>query len=573
MNPDGADHLKGERESQVEASIDRYFVEFTQYYSDSRYDRGNGMATSRARLHFDFITGTYELAIQAGTIPSTYGGKRMQVGSGITEWGPSEGRTHTPIPIAVAPWGAQKFPESGQTIKGSWTWEQQLAAMEATGANFNREEWSKREPTQGKLSWILEPDDPVDEEWIVEVDDYENWLPAAGANEETPGNKVGIKATVVAEGDGTPQHLAVMFRLAFEEVSREPGVALNQPLIGAKTSPDLIFDASENPDGWIVLPDGLGMQKVGARMTSASGKISCRDWGAYGIVHVWATLENGKVLRGKLRGSESVDVRLPQRSAVSQISDAWKRRTQFAGDDTDDLDEQIGNTNEGDGLTAYEEYRRLIVDRAHTRATDALAVKRKDLIVANDIGATRRAGLALFERASGIHVVELKPEELPASRMVNLNRGTAGENRPAALLGKTPKMSQEAVIDVDDAPTFFAAQSAAARAAGETMPSTQEQYMSNTIAHEVAHGVRTPHHGRSTEYFGPRALTVAMRDYRAFGSDGKPLLATEGNPVPSMVRSGGQATMPVATRGADPQPTSHLAHSRIRSGRAAASPL
>ncbi len=551
MSLDGSDQLSGTGTGNADAAIDRYFVEHTQYYSESHYSRGGGSATTKADLSFDFKTGTYQLALTTGDISAASGGRRMQVGDGTRTWGPSEEMTHTPMPTALAPWGVQKLPESGQSIHGSCSWEKQLAFMAGRGNGFDLNEWSKREPTSGTLSWTLEPDDPSDEQLIVEVDNYDKWLPEAAADESSIGNTVTLRATVVSKSGGAPEHQAVRFRWEFSDVSREPGIALNLPLTGGKTTPDLIFTATAKTPGAIVINDGLGLEQVGAPTISATAAVAARDWGAYGTVAVLATLDNGRVLRGHFKGSESYDVRLPKRSSLSCIGDAWKQAKTFSGGDLDDLDEQEGNTHEGDGLTAYEEYRGMIVDGKHTRLSDALDPMKKDLVVAHDLGAMGHSGVALFEQASGIHVIELLPDALPTTRLVNVNRLTAsggeqyglnmhkgpvekdasGENRPAALHGKTPKKSLEVVINVDGSTKAFALQSAPYKAGGIPMPYTLEEDLSNTIAHEVAHGVGAPHHGQETEFFDKRVVTVEMRDWRVVGEDGFYLVPTVETPV------------------------------------------
>ena len=534
--------LEGEGSGTVSAAIDRSFVESSAYYSDSRYDRGSGTTTTRARLYVDLDAGTYQLEIQNGDIPAQYGGRDARLGQPVRNWGPSDELTHTPMPSPLAPAGLQRLPATGRTLSGSWTWEEQLAAMEAK-RGFDRAEWSKRQPASGKLSWTLEPDEPEEDELLLEVDNYDTWLPIAGRDEDTTGNSATIQAKVVSKKGGAPAHKAVLFRAAFADVSSEPGVALNLPLKGAKSTPDLLFESSANPGGWSVSGEGDQMQLAGTAMTSARVCVSSRDWGAHGEVTITATLDNGRILRGRLKSSDQPDVRLPRRGTLSRIGDAWKKMMGFTGSDADDLDEQEGNTNDGDGLTAYEEYRGLIVDGKHTRESRELQPTRKEVVVANELGDIGRAGFAFLERASAIHVVEFPAGTLPTSRQVNLNRKSAyggeqyglklhagamedgvGENVPARVTGKTPRLSQEVVIDTAKLASKFAAQKAVADAAGESMPYTLEESLSNTVAHELAHGIRAPHHGPATEYAGPFNYTAKMTSWRAIGSDGVPLL-------------------------------------------------
>lgn len=187
----------------------------------------------------------------------------------------------------------------------------------------------------------------------------------------------------------------------------------------------------------------------------------------------------------------------------------------------------------------------------HTRQTGELDPRRKDLVVLNEIGAAAAAGLGLFASASRIHVVEMRAQELPASRQVNVHRGTAsggeqfglllvqeslaggvaGVNRPAAVLRKTPKLSEAAVVDVALARQMHAEQAAVAKAAGMGLPYTAEEDIAQTIAHEIAHGVGAPHHGKTTEYVGQRKVTVRMKDWPVYGVDGVRLQPTEERPI------------------------------------------
>jgi hypothetical protein len=61
-------------------------------------------------------------------------------------------------------------------------------------------------------------------------------------------------------------------------------------------------------------------------------------------------------------------------------------------------------------------------------------------------------------------------------------------------------------------------------AAGIPMPYTLAQEIENTIAHELAHGLGAPHHGRATDYRGPTTITAAMTSWHVYGADGLEIL-------------------------------------------------
>jgi hypothetical protein len=256
-------------------------------------------------------------------------------------------------------------------------------------------------------------------------------------------------------------------------------------------------------------------------------------------------------VRARLKQPGQTQLTVPRRSRGGFIADAWRNQHGFEGADGEDGDSQPGNPQLGDGLTAYEEYRGLVIAGQHTRGTEHLDPKRKDLIVLNEIGAAANQGLRLFETAAGIHVVEMRAVELPKSRQVNRNRatasggaqhavllvqeglegGVAGVNRPAGVLRKTPKLSEAAVVDVAMARQMYGEQAAVAQAAGVAMPYTEEEDVAQTVAHEIAHGVGAPHHGKTTEYVGQRKVTVRMKDWPVFGVDGVRLQPTEDRPL------------------------------------------
>src|SRR5205814_10700028 len=88
--------------------------------------------------------------------------------------------------------------------------------------------------------------------------------------------------------------------------------------------------------------------------------LSPHDWGAWGTLHVKATV-NGSDLQGHLAAdANATDIFLPKRQSNSLIADSWKTANAIPLDtpDTDDSeDHPKGNGQQGDGFTLYEEYR------------------------------------------------------------------------------------------------------------------------------------------------------------------------------------------------------------------------
>lgn len=525
-------------------------------HEETRYDRAAGVTDIGVDITLNFETGVYEIAFLNQEIPDHYGGTVKDAFT--TRRYQAVATTHVTLPIPAPADITLRLPEDGTVIAGSWSWEQAMEIRARTDPGFDLAEYARRQPTRGRLTWTVSPAEiePLEVELIVEPQGYDTWMPQ-GVDGRNPGNAIALKAVLVAKDGGPLKQRAVQMTFSLAEVSRERGLALNAPKHDPAASEDLAFEAEKNP-GAEVPGGGQSVRFARGPYESTTAILSSYDWGAFGAVVVVARLENGRTVHGHLRGAAVPDVLIPKRAPGSSIADAWKALMGFDGSDGEDEDVQRGNNQAGDGLTAYEEYRGFILDGRHTRADRRLDPKRKDLVIMNELGATGQAGMTLFERASGIHVVDSARTDFPESRLVNANRGhatageqyglrlrtaslkgeTAGENRPAAVLNKTPRKSEEAVVDLALAREFFAGQEAIVKAAGERMPYTLEQDITQTIAHELAHGVGAPHHGKTTEYFGKREVTARMVDWKVIGVDGVRVTVTEAKPFDLIGRIG-----------------------------------
>ena len=504
----------------------------------TRYDYGSGACGIFVQLDFNPQADTYEFELLTYSMEDTYGGTE-----GEYKYGPKHGTSRFGVPLPARRTKLLRLPKTSRVISDSFSWEERWAKEDHTPATF------LGSPETGTLRWTIIPLDQVDSELVVEPKDYDNWLPQGGADEQTAGNILPVTATVVPKAPGAPTK-ATRFTFRLTEVSREPGVALNLPVAGAKATPDLSFEAAKHP--------GCKVEDDGATLTTPEGSaelmvanVSSFDWGAYGTLLVTAELSDGRLIVGHLKGQTAHDVLLPKRVSSSRIADKWKSMMHFTGADDEDAGVQPRNNNPGDGLSAYEKYRGLIAGGRHTRGQSLLDPKRKDLVVANEMGQKRSPGLTLFGQASGIDVVELARGELPESRQVNVNHGYAhlgdqyglvlksgdlggrsvGINLPAERHHKTPRLSDAVIIDMNYAGTLYNAQAAATKAGGVRMLYALADQIDTTIAHEIAHGVGAEHHGPATDFHGRHNLTVNMPDWHAFGDDGVPLLPTADKPI------------------------------------------
>ncbi|HEV7298230.1 MAG TPA: hypothetical protein VGN72_02625 [Tepidisphaeraceae bacterium] len=509
----------------------------------TRYDEGSGTSAVGVHVSMNLEDGTYDISIiDTKGVPTQYGGTEKW-STTDRKWGPASYDYGVSVPTPAPAELVLTLPEGGRVISGNWSHAQAMNHAKSQ-QNFDEEAWLKQHPSAGGVRWTLVPADAVDVELQVEIANYADWLPVASLSEDKPGTTATITAKVVGKDGGKPAQKAVRMTYRLSEVSREKGVCLNWPQKNAGTAPDLRFEPEKNAGDWKVSDEGATLASPDGEYEETNATLSCFDFGAYGTILVTAELMDGRVIVGHLKDDTARgDILLPKRAVDSKIGDKWKKLAKFTGKDTDDQDEQTGNDKKGDGLTAYEEYRGLIVLGKPTRTTGKLDPMRKELAVLNKIGAPAKQGFDLFRSASGIEVVELKEGELPESRHLNLNRGvasggeqyaillkeealpkSAGENRPVAELRKTPRKSEMAVVDVAGARSFYARQAAVAKAGGVKLPYTAEQDIANTIAHEIAHGVGAPHHGKQTEFDDKRVLTPRMVDWHAYGQDGVELL-------------------------------------------------
>jgi hypothetical protein len=135
--------------------------------------------------------------------------------------------------------------------------------------------------------------------------------------------------------------------------------------------------------------------------------LRCKDYG--GWTKVSATSGSEKI------EPDSRDLRLDVPKDVNpqnHIADVWE--SQYGGNlnETDDNDALPQGLNNGDGLTAFEEYRGFMVDKKHERTNPNL----KDLFINSDIGygVTGKTGLTL-------HLI--RKNETDDEKYINFNGG------------------------------------------------------------------------------------------------------------------------------------------------------
>ena len=297
-------------------------------------------------------------------------------------------------------------------------------------------------------------------------------------------------------------------------------MALNLPLQGAKSDPDLKFGESA---GMKPIGDGKGSESLSKGLQAAQATLNCYDYGAYGKVRVVCQLTDGSVVYGHLEGQPGKEeLNIPRDDNNNHVADVWEQREGVSGkpDSWDKETEPALDDIPGDGLSLYEEYRGLV----HKGKISRLKGARKDLVIVNEMGDKAAPGLKLFESASGIHVVELSAGELPQDRLLNKNSSVAfvgpqhglrlvSEPLGAGIIGislpdrvKTSPGDCDKIVINSDLSFLPAASLPALLAVG--------------VAHELGHSLGTQHHGDSGPGTTWENVTVNEATTKIYGVDG-----------------------------------------------------
>ncbi|PYJ84123.1 MAG: hypothetical protein DME22_13970 [Verrucomicrobia bacterium] len=292
------------------------------------------------------------------------------------------------------------------------------------------------------LTWSLTPQ--VEElEVVVQPEGYAEWTPEGNLKQpDQRGNTNRLSARLQKKGGGVPTARATRFDFELLNVSAEPGVCMNFPIVSPSTQPDLKFEFDLNQpedsggDTVIVTDDVVGVFADQQGVLTAQAMVSSFDFGAYGEIRVTAYVSGRDPIVGYLKGDpqKRANVPLPKCQPGSHIADIWKERWGVSNlaDEADDEDFPEGDSAEfghlGDGYTLYEEYRGFSENRDHRR----LIPLRKEVFIRNDITDGRVTGAILaFKAASLLGVYyELRADEISQFGLMNVNHGHAYSGHP-----------------------------------------------------------------------------------------------------------------------------------------------
>ena len=350
------------------------------------------------------------------------------------------------------------------------------------------------------VNWTFQPLEVDPLELTIELAGYDTFRPI-GSLGGGLGNSLDVTATLQTKSGKPAPQGAAKFVFELLETSQEPGVAMNWPRDASDQDYDFRIAASTG----LILDDPVKRQKAETipkvpLSTSASLTIDSFDWGSWSRLKVTAVLVDGTKIEGYLKGDPNqTEVRLPKRAADSFIADSWKKDKGVSGaDSSDEENDPNGDSNSGDGLTLYEEYRGFYESQAHIEGNP----KKKDYFAVNLAGSEGDGGLALFKQLSGLMVhSKFLQTELSSERVINKNvrvashrvdqhgvilRVQAFEGYARAVGGPSGRPSTPKDIQYVGLPVTIGSRSTLSPAVS---------YQSSTIAHELFHTVNLYHHG------------------------------------------------------------------------------
>ena len=353
------------------------------------------------------------------------------------------------------------------------------------------------------ITYTLSPNPPTPVELlIIPPNDYYNWRPMGGKDEEESGDWIPVKVKLQKAGGGDPQFKAVEFKYRLKDTSHEKGVCMNFPL---NADPDSLFDLQieedQNPDLIVLDDDRQKADQLGTDMTEGEVIISSFDYGAYGDLEVEAKLSNGEIVKGVLVGTGEEKLKLPHRKDGSYIADIFVRNLGSYTDKDDNEDDPVGDGYKGDGISLYEEYRGFKNGKKWVTGDP----KKKDVFVYNEIhGALPiMRGIGIFQKATGLVVhKDLLKSQVRADMVINFNFNPEthlSEDQHVIRLKSSKKLSEGADrAFVEEVGTPGTAKSVNIPPDWDDFRMVQDIQVPDkdrTTAHEMGHDVNIWHHG------------------------------------------------------------------------------
>jgi hypothetical protein len=345
---------------------------------------------------------------------------------------------------------------------------------------------------------------------------YDDWLPEPGKDETNKGSYMKIKLKLQSKSGKPLKYKAQSFELKLSNTSTEPGITINYPLNPQPNQlPDLRFiplvvAESDDQDQYITVSCLNG--------TTGEAIVASYDGGGATTLTAEATLSGGIHIKGHLVSGEE-EIQIPKRIPGTMIATSW-RTTHGNLEESIDNETSPGNSNNGDGLTVYEEYRGVMLQGKFKR----LNPRKKELGIIFKIPSEAiylKEGVSLFSMASGIETLLFGENEIPDNRRINQNSRTSngfkqfvlriqkrtvsgkdeayGEADPATDI---PARVTDIFIDADKIQSDFLKEVNA----NPNLPYNEGDVLANTVAHEMGHGVNVDHHGEDLPYLKTRVV-------------------------------------------------------------------
>ncbi len=375
---------------------------------------------------------------------------------------------------------------------------------------------------------------------LIPKGDYKKWLPMA-KGPETHGNAITFDVELRNPEGGKAKEKTAQFEIELLETSRHPGSTMNSPWTGV--APDLKILKANNPKLAEVSPDGQ-TAKTAKGLKSATITVSSFDGAAMGKLTVLARIDGEDTVLTAQLDSHVTEVSIPYDLDGNTIADAWEEANDVMGKplDTDEDAEPLGDRNNGDGLTTWEEYRGFLEDGKHIRTNP----KKKDLFICDQIGGRSKRGINRFAALTKLDVHHnLTVDELDYTRIINRNRSKDAphvvdqhglliegfDRTDEWFIGMTwggpgtPKSISRITLDNNIANKIT-------KTIGEDATKTYE-YFTPIVAHELLHACNVWHHGERDEVVSWKAETFeggrkffyeyGNKDYAGHPEKGRPI--------------------------------------------------
>jgi hypothetical protein len=328
-----------------------------------------------------------------------------------------------------------------------------------------------------------------------------------------------------------------------KKVSKEKGICLNFPKKDdSNENPDLFFaEDGDNKDNFKLEEDDTSGDPCPKKIiidddnpehehhylkattkkavTEAIIEVRCEDYGAFGTIQAEAedceTLKPRESNAGCSQEIGDNDVKIPRDDNDNDIADSaksWdnvsldKKKDNSTAPADEDEDESPSNTNKGDGLTNYEEYRGFIVKSGVNKIHKRTNINKKDIFIYDKdnlgTGYFNASGLIIhlihgpdYYNGNSSHNNDSPPT--PSDRQtINCNRTshTGGDQHGLRL-------ENEAMGGTDEGYTYGGNVPLLPKdvnyVAVDNAKHGTAALLSCTVAHELGHAAYAQHHGDS----------------------------------------------------------------------------